>query len=317
MNNVMKLFTDGEVQTKDDRKFTRLVGGFGDNKPTITDKQVAELLGYVKGARAVRQRVNENIKHFTFGMDIQDLKSSVPEQDTIKETLKSLGYSRQSIDLADNIYIFSEAGFLLYLKFAEGDKAVELYKDFLEDYFKTKAENVVMKKSIEQEIEELRKDKAMFIGMSVIEKDDMKKIEWLNKMENISDRIIEFEKTKSEQETIKKYEVEITLGNDICNSNNCYDMARFSKVVNVGMGRTLMFKWLKNQGILRNNNEPYQQYMQYFKIIPLYDNRFASSKTLVKAKGIKYIVNKLIKDGKIVTKTVDEILKELEPDKIA
>ena len=58
----MELFTDGIVKSGD-RDFTRLVGGFGEDSPTITDKQVAELLGYRHGARHVRSQVNENIKH--------------------------------------------------------------------------------------------------------------------------------------------------------------------------------------------------------------------------------------------------------------
>jgi hypothetical protein len=315
---VIKLFTDGEVTTKDERKFTRLVGGFGDSRPVISDKQISDLLGYAKGARAVRQRISENIKHFTFGMDIIDLKSSVPERDTIKETLKTLGYSRQSIDLASNIYIFSEAGFLLYLKFAEGDKAVDLYKDFLEDYFKTKAENIVMKKTIDEELVFLKEQKANILGKMFMEQDNSKKMELFNESEKITNRMTELEKTKSEKETIKKYETEITLANDLLNSNHCYDIGNFSKILDVkNLGRNNFFEWLKKQDILRGNREPYQQYMKYFKVIPLYDNRFANSKTLIRATGVKYIVNKLIKDGKVVTKSVDEILKELEPEKIA
>ena len=52
------------------------------------------------------------------------------------ETLKSIGYTKQALLQAKNIYIFSQAGFLLLLKFAEGDKSVQMYKDFIESYFK-------------------------------------------------------------------------------------------------------------------------------------------------------------------------------------
>ena len=159
MSNELKLFTNGEVTTKDGREFTRLVGGFGEEKPVISDKQIAELLGYKKDTREVRERVSKNIKHFEFGLHIIDVKKDVVQNDNNLKLLKSLGYTNMGIAKAKNIYIFSQAGFLLFLKFAEGDKAVEIYKNFIEDYFKTKAENKNMKLSIEEEIQQLKEDK--------------------------------------------------------------------------------------------------------------------------------------------------------------
>ena len=169
--NSLELFTNGKVVTKDGREFTRLVGGFGEGKPVISDKQVSELLGYKKGAREVRDRVAKNLKHFETGLHIEDLQR-VGENDTFIDTLISLGYAKQSITQAKNIYIFSQAGFLLFLKFAEGDKAVEIYKSFIEDYFKTKAENKVMKLTIEEEIEKLKEDKKFLLGAMFMENDE-------------------------------------------------------------------------------------------------------------------------------------------------
>lgn len=130
--NELKLFTDGQVTTKDGREFTRLIGGFGKDKPVISDKQVAELLGYKKGAREVRDRVAKNLKHFETGLHIEDLQSEVSQSDTLIETLISLGYAKQSITQAKNIYIFSQAGFLLFLSIIEVNND---YTSFIQDYF--------------------------------------------------------------------------------------------------------------------------------------------------------------------------------------
>lgn len=118
-------------------------------------------------------------------------------------------------------------------------------------------------------------------------------------MENINNRITELEKTKSEQEIIKKYKTEITLGKDICNSNNCYDIGKFSKILAIkGMGRNNLFEWMKYKGILMKNNIPYQQHIkanhfivketviQTGEIVPV---------TYVTGKGLNYIRKRLEK----------------------
>ena len=52
--------------------------------------------------------------------------------------------------------------------------------------------------------------------------------------------------------------------------------------------------------------------MNHFKVIPIENNRFADSKTLIKANGISYIVKKLIKDGKIESKSYEDIIKNID-----
>ena len=103
MSNVIKLATKGNIKTNDGREFTRLVGGFGEDKPVITDKQIAELLGYHKKERQVRVQINNNIDHFE-DSDLIDLRR-VHDLDTLPEVLIPLGYAKQSITQAKNIYI--------------------------------------------------------------------------------------------------------------------------------------------------------------------------------------------------------------------
>ena len=107
---MMNLVVNGMVKDNEGREFSRLLGGFGEDKPCISDKQIAEILGYAKGVRQVRVQINNNIDYFE-SEHIIDLQR-VHEKDTFENTLKSIGYASQSIKQAKNIYILSHAGFL-------------------------------------------------------------------------------------------------------------------------------------------------------------------------------------------------------------
>ena len=307
----INLFQSGTVKSKD-REFTRLVGGFDEKEAVISDLQVAELLGYKKGAREVRERINKNIKHFEEGLHIIDFKDVV-QNDNNSEILKSVGYTGMSISKSNNIYILSKAGFLLYLKFAEGDKSVEIYKDFLEDYFQTKAENEHMKTGIQEQIEKWKEKKALAFGMSIMAKSDDDKMKYLNDVEEANAQILELEKLSSKEEVIKSLQSKIHMSELIENTNDHYDIGNFAKIISInGLGRNNLFKWLREQKILQGDNIPYQKYMNYFKVIPVV-NQFGktNNKPLLKSKGVDFLVKRLIKDGKIVTKTVSQILNEL------
>lgn len=310
MSKEIKLFTNGVVENKD-RKFTRLVGGFGDDSPIMTTKQIAELMGYDN--KIVNKTINRNISSFEVGVDILDIKNSVPEWNSLNEILKNEGYSKQSISNSKNIYLLSKSGFLLYLKFAEGEKAVEIYKDFLEDYFQTRAENEHMKKSIQGVLDDLQQERAILIGKTVIAKNETERLEAIQLLENKNKQIIELEKSLSEEELIKKLESKLHIGEVIENSKSDYDIGTFAKILNIqGMGRNKMFEWLRNEKILMENKIPYQQYMKYFTVIPVTKNNITNNKPLIKSHGIDFVVKRLIKSGKVITKSSKDILNELE-----
>lgn len=308
---VIKLFTDGEV-SMGNRSFTRLMGGFNEDEATLSDLQVASILEYKHGARQVREQVNRNISHFEFGLNIIDLQRDALS-DTSTEILKTLGYAKQSITQATHIYLFSQSGFLLFLKFAEGDKAIEIYKDFIEDYFKTKAENQIMKDSIEDEIKALIEDKATLLGKSIMAKTENDRIELAKMVEDKNRRIVSLEKTKSEKEIIAKVQDKINIADGLGSAKGNIDMGNFAKVIGVeNMGRNNLFKWFREQQILKSDNVPYQQYMKYFFVQAIPGaNGYTYYKTLIKPTAIGYILKRLEKDGKIVTKSVEDILDKI------
>jgi len=303
-DNVIQLFTKGEVQSQD-KKFTRLVGGFGEDKPMITTKQIGELMGLQTSI--VNRTITRNIAHFEDELDILDLKSVMPQWHS------KIGYSKNAYNASKNIYALSRSGFLLYLKFAEGSKAVELYKDFLEDYFQTKAENESMKKSIEQTLEELKEEKAFLLGKAIMSVSDADKVEFMQLAEKKTNQIIELEKSMSEKDIVEKLSSKLTLAEMIENSKSNYDVDSFSKILNIkGLGRNNMFKWMKENKMLMSNNKPYQHYMIYFSVIPVTKNGYTNYKPLIKPNGVDYLMKRLIKAGKVITKSVEDVLKELE-----
>ena len=309
--NKLQITLGKEIQ-QGEKTFTQLIGGFGEDKPVITVRQITKLLD--SKDKVVNQTINRNIDSFEEGIHVLDLKNSVTESDPLLEVLKTQGYTRQSMSNSKNIYIFSQAGFLLFLKFAEGDKAVEIYKNFIEDYFKTKAENKNMKLSIEEEIQQLKEDKKSLLGEMFMESDETRKISLFNRNEKLNNRITELEKSMSEKETLKKLQPELSIVDKFTNSDGYYDLKVFSKILDIeNMGRNKLFKWMRDQKIFMKNNEPYQKYMDYFKVFPVTNKTgMIFNKTMIKPKGITYIFKKLIQDNKIIPKSIDEVIEELK-----
>ena len=307
MNNIIKLVTKDSVSINN-REFTRVMGGFNENSVIVTVKQIGELLD--KEDKHINEVINRNIKSFT-NEYLLDLKS-VSLNDRDIEMLNSLGYSKQSISNSKNIYILSQAGFLLYLKFAEGDKAIELYKNFIEDYFKTKAENIVMEKTLQETLKLLQDEKVFILGSMFVEQDNSKKMELFNRSEVLNNKIKDIEITLSKENLIEQMQDTIVIADSFTNSDGLYDIGNFAKILDIkGLGRNNLFKWLKENKILMDSNSPYAIYSDYFKVIPVTKNGFNSNKPLLKSKGISFIVKKLIKEGRIETKSYKKIIENM------
>ena len=304
-----KFNTDG-LTSINGREFSRLIGGFGDDKPFITVRQISKLLD--SADKVINQTINRNIKSFSEGIDLIDIKKN--KSVTLSDRdLVDLNYSRQSISNSKNIYILSQAGFLLYLKFAEGDKAIELYKNFIEDYFKTKVELEVAENTIKKNNETLQDAKKMLIGSLVMECDESKKIDIFMQLEKINTQLIENAKTLAKEETIEQFKDIVTIADKFTNGKACYDIALFSKILNIqDLGRNNMFKWMRGEKMLQGNNTPYQNMVDYFKVIKIDKEGRVFTKTLLKAKGVKFVVNRLIKNGYIDNMSKDEVLEVLK-----
>jgi anti-repressor protein len=85
----------------------------------------------------------------------------------------------------------------------------------------------------------------------------------------------------------------------VTGSSNAFDMVDVAKVCNLGVGRNTLFKFLRDIHVLRENNTPYQQFVDcgYFRVIESTYNKpdgsvHISLKTVVYQKGIDFIIKK-------------------------
>ena len=87
----------------------------------------------------------------------------------------------------------------------------------------------------------------------------------------------------------------------VTGSKDCFDMVDVAKVCNLGVGRNTIFKFLRETKILRENNTPYQQYVDcgYFRVIESKFNKpdgtvCINLKTVVYQKGIDFIIKRFV-----------------------
>lgn len=92
----------------------------------------------------------------------------------------------------------------------------------------------------------------------------------------------------------------------VTDSKDAIEMKDVAKVLDMGIGRNKLFKFLRERNVLMNNNIPYQEYVDrgYFRVIEQKYNRGYGEtginiKTLVFQKGVDYI-RKLLKSNDMV-----------------
>lgn len=145
-------------------KFHDIEGGFGEGKKSMLAKEIAEIHG--RELKFINQNINRNIKRFTKGIDIVDLKGT-----EFEVTLSNHGiYTQNAINRSENIYLLSERGYSKLLKILEDDFAWEQYDKLVDGYFQMREKfkqlsteetlelNFRYTKEVKQELEELKDD---------------------------------------------------------------------------------------------------------------------------------------------------------------
>ncbi len=88
----------------------------------------------------------------------------------------------------------------------------------------------------------------------------------------------------------------------VANTESLFSMADVAKTLDMGIGRNKLFAFLRDKGILDNDNHPYQKYVDagYLRLIENHckagDNDVVYKCTYVKQKGIDYIRKILLKE---------------------
>lgn len=112
-------------------------------------------------------------------------------------------------------------------------------------------------------------------------------------------------KEKDAQLELQKPKVD--FADHVTDSDNAIDMGTFAKYAQkqgITMGRSTLFKWLRDQGVLMDNNVPYQRYLNagWFRVIEnIYNTgsgQYTTPKTLVTGKGQVALINYIRKNCK-------------------
>ena len=176
------------------------------------------------------------------------------------EELRQLKGNIENFDVAPNankIFLWTEKGALLHAKSLNTDKAWEVYGMLVENYFHQKM------------------TPQLLIASALIE---------AQKMLDQKDEQIQLMKPKAE------------FFDAVADSKTAIEMSQAAKVLNYGKGRNTLFAILRAEKILRDNNEPYQEFIDrgYFRSI---EQKYTkpdgttciSIKTLIYQKGLDYI----------------------------
>ncbi len=114
---------------------------------------------------------------------------------------------------------------------------------------------------------------------------------------------------------IKEDEPKVAFADKVADASNLIDIGQMTKLLNdqnIPIGRNRLFEWLRKEKYLRDNNEPYQKYIDngIFKIKELtYTTPYGqqvSTKTYVTGKGQIFIAETLRKQ--FVKKTVCSVI---------
>lgn len=109
-------------------EFTGIEGGFGDGTRGMLVRDIAEI--HSKPTYVINQAINMNIKRFTEGVDIVNLKTK-----DVVINLVDNGFSQNAINRSKYIYLLSERGYSKLLKILEDDTAWDIYDKFVDGYF--------------------------------------------------------------------------------------------------------------------------------------------------------------------------------------
>jgi len=106
----------------------------------------------------------------------------------------------------------------------------------------------------------------------------------------------------SQNEKLETQKPLVEFADRVSNTAGLIDMSEMAKLLhdrNIPIGRNKLFRWLRDSGVLRKNNEPYQKYIEngYFKVreylIKSSDGDKVCTQTYVTGKGQLWIAKKL------------------------
>lgn len=266
-------------------------GGFGEGKRCLTDKTIGEIHNQLPGE--IRRRINDNIKRFKKDIDFIDLKGVAETH-----TLINLGYSKQSITQAKNIYLLSERGYAKLIKIMDTDLAWEIHDKLIDEYF-------TMRK--------------------VINSDEQLKAKLLLDIYNggqegviASKELVELEK-KPLMKTIETQKPKVNYHDKVLNGDKLVTTTDIAK--DLGMTARQLHNKLHDMKIIFKTGNHWTFYAKYQTRIPLYaDYQIGEHGQILKwtERGRKWIIKLLNEQNekdekKENLKLQDETLEKIKP----
>lgn len=263
-----------------------IAGGFGEGKRCILAKDIAKIHGVQ--ISEINRKIKDNLDEFEEGIDILELLGM---ENLHTQTLLDLGFTQDSINSTKGkngkIYLLSESGYMTLCMFMRTKIAKEKRQQFKREYF-------AMREVISSQ-EQLRNK----LLLQLFSNDEVI-------VANAHKQLIELE-TKPLLEKIETIEPLADKYNIYLDVDGLTDVATFSKNLGVkGLGRNNMYKFLKDNNYLMNDNSPYQRYIDQgiFLVKPsghhiVNGETIQDFKSYITKKGVDYLINKLKEDGKL------------------
>lgn len=231
------------------------------NIRVLTTQQIADAYG--TNTDVISRNFTNNKDRYTEGKHFICLTGN--ELKVAKANGKIYGLPQN----ANKFYLWTEKGAFLHAKSLNNDIAWDVYDGLVDNYF-NKNQN------------EIPKDYPTALRAYADALERKQELEEKNKL------------LLSENERMKPKE---EFFDAVTDSKDAIDIGQVAKVLNFpGIGRNKLFEILRNNGILKQNNEPYQKYIDcgYFRVIEQkYEVKPGeiriNIKTLVFQKGVDYI----------------------------
>lgn len=262
-----------------------ILGGFGEGKKCISDKTIAEIHGVTSSD--IRKTVGRNVSRFQNYTDLIDLKSSSPDDDL----LRCLGYSKQQIIQATHIYILSERGYAKLVKIMDTDLAWEVHDKLIDEYFQMREEL--------NSLETIKANLLLKIYNGGLEA--VGACKELNTIE-VKEAVAPLELKIEEDKPLVDFATHVT------DTSDTVDVGEFAKIISgekIDIGRNRLFKWLRKNKYLMDNNLPYQTYIdrKWFEVIETVKHTAYGinifSKTLITGRGQVALMEKLRDEIKV------------------
>lgn len=135
---IVNLVVKGEVDING-ISIKHIEGGFGEGLRYMTINDIATI--HNQPTKEITRRINDNRQRFKDGIDILDIKAG-----GFEPLGSTLGYSKQSFNQANNIYVLSERGYSKLIKLLTDEKSWEAYDTLLDNYFRLREENKKLRK---------------------------------------------------------------------------------------------------------------------------------------------------------------------------